>query len=558
MATVTREQLIRYVKGLELKLKQYKSELQKRDEELDVLRKQVSFLQTVNPAKQPAAAPQTQPEKTPTATAVIEPPKIDDQQLKEQPKFNIPKKIKPLDTEDKQETFIKKADPGANERVRQAEEAKYQHPDEKVAVETSGDMPDEAIDGMAEDEEEAAPVEVRPPFVPTIHFESGAFLEAVLDGEEDADEMKSRLAQLLNAEKDERRNVLTRITALHWQMINKMGKRILDGLSWEKRLFMRYGMLDERLMAERMDIWEQLFLDKSKPDETGIYFVDEWLEEIARGNLKFSTIDEMALGGRKPDHNASGAVALNYELMNIENMQRMAVGARANLVSLCVQEYCQPTRDNPVLNRAWMRENLPAIKHCDTKMFWRKRQSEEYEVDPLFIVSPGYGQNAGCWEPWSPGKKKDSGPRICLCVFPARNTRKAVLTGLAEYRWVYAKEDAMHYWLTEGLTGNWIQLFNKKEQRKDLKEIFVENYHLWVLYESRRIPKMEKRFREFFWFNVPFSDETKQGLKGGGLFMKFLDNEEKKKQREKEEQEEIERIKAEREKRKAARQSGAG
>lgn len=545
MATVTREQLIRYVKGLEAKLKQYKVELQKRDEELDVLRKQVSFLQTVQPPAPVAEAPQPQVEEPPTATAVEEPPKVDDQQ------FTVPKKIKPVDTENKQKSFVKKADFGADERVRQAEEAKQQSPDEEP-VEPIEEV---AVEHDAVEEETA---EEPQGFVPSINFESGAFLEAVLDGEEDADEMKSRLEQLLTCEKDQRRNILTSMSALHWQMIGKMGKRILSGLSWEKRLFMRYGMLDERLMEDRMDVWEQLYMDKSKPEESGLFFMDEWLEEIARGNLKFSTIDEMSLGGRKPDHNAPGEVALGYELMNIENMQRMAVGARANLVSLCVQEYCQPSRDNPVLNRAWMKENLPQILHCDTKMFYRKRKGEEYEVDPLFIVSPGYGQNAGCWEPWSPGKKKDSGPRICLCVFPARNTKKAVLTGLAEYRWDYAKEDAMHYWLTEGLTGNWLQLFNKKEQRKDLKAIFVENFHLWVLYESRRIPKMEKRFREFFWFNIPFSDEIKEGLKGGGIFMKFIENEERKKQKEKEEAEEIERIKAEREKRKAARQAGAG
>ncbi len=548
MATVTREQLIKYVKGLENKLKQYKVELQKRDEELDVLRKQVSFLQEVKQPDPPVAeAAQPQQEEQQTTTAVMEPPQqLDDQQVTEQ-KFNIPKKVKPLE-ENKPKSFIKKAEVGADQRLKEAEEAKYQEKEEE---------PPEQIEETSAEEETEEPEEEQG-FVPSVNFESGEFLEAVLDGEEDAEEMKSRLEQLLNCDKDERRQILMSMTALHWQMIGKMGKRISSGLSWEKRLFMRYGMLDERLMEERMDVWEQLYLDKSKPDDTGLYFLDEWLEEIAKGNLKFSTIDEMTLGGRKPDHNARGEVALGYELMNIESMQRMAVGARANLVSLCVQEYCQPSRDNPVLNRKWMRENLPEIKKCDKLMFYRKRKGDEYEVDPLFIVSPGYGQNAGCWEPWSQGHKKDSGPRICLCAFPQRNTKKAVLTGLAEYRWEYAKEDAMHYWLTEGLTGNWLQLFNKKEQRKDLKQIFVDNFHLWVLYESRRIPKMEKRFREFFWFNVPFADEIKEGLKGGGVFMKYIENEERKKQKEKEEQEEIERIKAEREKRKAARQAGAG
>ena len=113
----------------------------------------------------------------------------------------------------------------------------------------------------------------------------------------------------------------------------------------------------------------------------------------------------------------------------------------------------------------------------------------------------------------------------------------------------------MHYWLSEGLTGKWLALFNRKEQRKDLKQVFIDNYFLWVMYESRRIPKIEKRFREFFYQNCPFSDEIKQNLKGGGVFARMIELEEAKKKREEEERLEIERIKAQREERKAARRA---
>ena len=191
-----------------------------------------------------------------------------------------------------------------------------------------------------------------------------------------------------------------------------------EDLIWEKRLFMRYGMLDDKLMADRMDIWNQLYHDKSEPEDTGVYFLDEWLEAIARGRIKYSTIDEMSLDGRKPDPHASGEVALKYEIINVPQMQRMSVGARANTITILTQEYCCPSRDNPIINRQWLLAALEKAIKCDRIMFYRKFKGQEYYVQPYFIVCPGYGQRAGCWEPWSPGKKRKTGPRICLCAFP--------------------------------------------------------------------------------------------------------------------------------------------
>ncbi len=161
-------------------------------------------------------------------------------------------------------------------------------------------------------------------------------------------------------------------------------------------------------------------------------------------------------------------------------------------------------------------------------------------------------------EPYTPGKKGDTGPRICLSVFPPRSSLKALILGVSDYRWEYAKADAMHYWLTEGMTGKWIALFNKKEQRKDLKAWFQDSFMLWVMSESRRIPKLEKRFREFFWHNLPFADEVKDKLRGGGMFGRLIELEETKKKREEEERIELERIKAEREARKAKRKAQQG
>ncbi|MBI1387883.1 MAG: hypothetical protein GC154_05500 [bacterium] len=555
MAAPNREQIVEYIKRLETKVKQYQVLLKKRDLQIHALKtKLVKLVKSPNGEATASREPDTAeaaPEEAKSASMV--------KQAIKKPAPKAP------ELEERSDTFVKKAAPGATERVKEAIRAKEENAEAKSPA-TSPDIDpdsdeDQETDFNALNDDDESPSEPSAPtvFTPSVNFEAGEFLSAVLEGEEEKDEMLGMLEKLPGCEPDQKRNVLNSMTGLYWRMIDKMGKRLAhENLPWEKRLFMRYGMLDDKLMADRMDVWEQLYLDKSRPEDSGVYYMDEWLEEISRGNLRYSEIDEMALDGRKPDPNARGATALGYEMINIPQMQRICVGARANQVTIMMQEYCSPSRDNPVVTRAWMKEAMEKILNCDHIMFNRKYKGEDTVVQPLFIVLPGYGQRSGCWEPWSPGKKGTTGPRLCICAFPPRNSMKTLLMGVADYRWEWAKADAMHYWLSEGLTGKWLALFNKKEQRKDLKQVFVDCYQLWVLYESRRIPKLEKRFREFLYQNCPFSDKVKQTLKGGGVFARMIELEDAKKKREEEEQKEIERMKAEREARKAKRKAGAG
>lgn len=556
MGGLSREQIVQYIRKLEQKVKQLQVVIRKRDQEIQSLRARVTALTDGQSASLSTAATQ----EAVTAPPTTETPLQAEAAMVERPKFKLPPKTKPL--EEKPKTFTMKMDVGANQRLKEAMESKE---DESLKPVTDLERPAKKPSFDPIDHDEADSSDTQPPvqspeeyqpFVPSVNFNAGEFLEAVLDGEEEADEVKALIEKLGSVEPDQKRSVLIALTSVYWRMVVNMGKRLAsENLAWEKRLCMRYGMLDESLMPERRDVWEQLYLDKSAPEDTGVYYADEWLEAVFRGELRYSTIDEMALDGRKPDPNAVGEVALKYELINLPQMQRMCVGARANQVAIMTQEYCNPSRDAPVLNRAWIQNALKEALKCDHIMFQRKYKGDEVEVQPLFVLLPGYGQRSGCWEPYSLGRKGNTGPRILYCLFPPRKPMQTFLMGIADYRWEYAKADAMHYWLSEGLTGKWIALFTRKEQRKDMKAVFIDSYYNWVTYEARRIPKLEKRFREFLYYNCPFSDEIKQQLRGGGMFARMIELEEKKKLREEEERQEIERIKAEREKRKAARHS---
>lgn len=386
-------------------------------------------------------------------------------------------------------------------------------------------------------------------------FAQGEFLEHVLDGEDEqqADLMRRMFQKLMECEPDEKRDVYTRLTGAYWPLVNSMSTRIgKEDLSWPKRLFMRFGLIEPSLCSE--ELLKTVYHETSAPGQTGVYYLDEWLEAIYRKEMKYSDIDEMALDGAKPGKDPDGETCVKYEMINVPQMQRMVVGPRANMCAILTSDYCTASRDNPVMIRPFVYEALKYLKPYDFRIYERKYKGDDIEVQPLVLILPGYGVRSACWEPWSPGKKT-TGPRYLVCFFPPRASVHCLVDAMSDYRWEGAKAEAMHYWLSEGLTGKFLALFTTKEQRKDMKAIFRDNYKHWILNEARRVPKMDKKLREWFFINTPYSDDVKAPLRQGGVFMRLVEREMAKREREAKEKEELERIKAEREARKAARKA---
>ena len=399
------------------------------------------------------------------------------------------------------------------------------------------------------------PILVVPPDRPVPKFEPGEFLEHVLEGEDEqeADMMRRLHQKIMECPPEEKRDTLNRMTSTYWSLVNGMSQRVgKEDFSWPKRLFLRFGLIEPNWCKE--DLMRTVYHETSKLGDTGVYYLDDWLEAIYRKDIRYSDIDEMALDGAKPNKDPDGETCVKYEMTNVPQMQRMVVGPRANLCAILTSDFCTPSRDNPVLIRPYVYETLKYLKPYDYTIYQRKVKGEEIEVQPLVLILPGYGIRAACWEPWTPGRKK-TGPRFLACFFPPRSSVKCLVDAMSDYRWEGAKAESMHYWLTEGLTGKFLALFSTKEQRQDMKALFRQNYMHWIMNEPRRVPKMDKKLREWYYIQMPYTDDVKAPMRQGGLFMKLIEREMAKREREAKEKEELERIKAEREARKAARKA---
>ncbi len=83
-----------------------------------------------------------------------------------------------------------------------------------------------------------------------------------------------------------------RLTSAFWNLYTAIGQKLTDNSPKEKRLFLRFGILDMKYLAqdEQKLILSQPFEEKDAEDT--VFYMDEWLIGILKGQLKPSIVDE--------------------------------------------------------------------------------------------------------------------------------------------------------------------------------------------------------------------------------------------------------------------------
>jgi len=131
-----------------------------------------------------------------------------------------------------------------------------------------------------------------------------SFLRSVLEGEnEEVIEKLLEFKQLYENETDKDKKVMykERFTTAFWELYSeillKIGTVWLDNVPLQKRLFIRFGILDLKYLAvEDQEMIKSVPIKKINTDDdvyNSIYYVDEWISEIGKGNIEVSATDEV-------------------------------------------------------------------------------------------------------------------------------------------------------------------------------------------------------------------------------------------------------------------------
>ncbi len=229
------------------------------------------------------------------------------------------------------------------------------------------------------------------------------------------------------------------------------------------------------------------------------------------------------------DSNADESSKIGMEINSLKQMIKMTVGRQGNHFPILLEHYFTD-EINQVATKDNVKKYLQDIEKLDPSLFMRAYKGEDHRVVPYIILVPCYGEFGICWDP-IPKKNRATGKgRIAIPMFP-KSLKIAMLTALADIRWQVAKEKAQHYWMEEGLTGEYYQYYTAEKLKGDIRKNFIQDYMLWVTWESQGVQKLHKDVRSLFWRKMPFPQELKEELKTKGFFYNELYEKDKKREK---------------------------
>ena len=134
-------------------------------------------------------------------------------------------------------------------------------------------------------------------------FSDRAYYRTVLTGEGEASRrVHTILGQFLNAEDPQDRSMHRgRLIPAYWELYRSIAVKISGSLPEPKRMLLRFAMLLPTMVsAEQRSMLGRIILDNATGEP--IYYVDEWLRDVAWGRINASATDETKPSQRRePD-----------------------------------------------------------------------------------------------------------------------------------------------------------------------------------------------------------------------------------------------------------------
>lgn len=127
-----------------------------------------------------------------------------------------------------------------------------------------------------------------------MEFEPKGFIRRAVANENTENVQRlAKLKKLFDNPPDKKDKFLYRqkLTAAYWNLLSGVVEKIGTRLPIEKRLMIRYGLMDAAyLKPEQLEMIRKIPLKRKA--EYPIYYQDEWLRHIAEGQIKQSIVDE--------------------------------------------------------------------------------------------------------------------------------------------------------------------------------------------------------------------------------------------------------------------------
>ncbi len=362
---------------------------------------------------------------------------------------------------------------------------------------------------------------------------------------------------------DEPRKLRRKISDGFYKIYREVFFKSLEARTLPKavKLFLNFGFTDERLVTkEEAVLLCNLCANSDKEYFCNIYTMPEWLHAIYEGlrepsknefdleyndaireKLKTKEITEEQARKLSADQKAK----VDYEIFNMfKYTERIVNGALSTFVPVLCSE--QVTQDfmKALVTFDRMGQTVERFRELDFSAFYREKlfadkdlqiekETVMIEVKPDIILFPCYGSNGTMWQEIS-CKYRDSAGRFLFPVLFDGNLDDVYTKNLGRFRWELCRTMQGTAWNNiqfKSLTSeyyDYIEYYkknknltdDKKEKIKNqiakaknnVREVFVQDYEVWIKYESQGGMKLNKQSREILALYCPFCRRVRAEL----------------------------------------------
>ena len=326
-------------------------------------------------------------------------------------------------------------------------------------------------------------------------------------------------------------------------------------------LFLNYGFTDERLLTKEQTL-ELCRLDVSTKNKyhCTMFTIPEWLYAVYTGKRQPSKNEfdmeyiemlreQKKMGEINADEEKKLAndqmKKLEYEMQNMFRYNHRIVNGQPSIfVPVLCSEQMMSSPSRAAVTKDRMGQLIEKYREIDYSVFYRElsyadaatgieKEQIMKEIVPDVILFPAYGQNASMWQELS-CKRRDSAGRFLFPIMAEGNIDDLIIKTFGRFRWELCRTMQGSSWNNiqyKSLTSeyaDYIQFYKKNkelsEERKEkvkqqimkgknsTREIFVQDYELWIKSESLGAMRLNKVSRDILSMYCPFNKEIREAV----------------------------------------------
>lgn len=338
------------------------------------------------------------------------------------------------------------------------------------------------------------------------------------------------------------------------------------------KMFFKFGYVDEELAGAENAAYLYSIADSyTGSREQNVYTIYDWLLEIYHGNKEprrnefdvdyAGHVHELKVTG-KIDTATEKALLANAGqkvLFEIQNMFTLANKITSGRITTFTPVFSEHTvlssLESIIVTPEKIAVALSQIEKVDYSAFYRDtlfydaslpvpKEMVQKRILPDIILMPNIGNRSTMWQELE-GKSRTTPACYLMPTFSQEDISVLLVRMTGEYRWEICRRTQGARWndLSDpSLTSeycDYIQFYKKNNElspeakekiktslakaRNSFKEMFVRDYLIWVLYEGKGSPRMNKLARRILFTYCPFSKEIRDKLKSNPLYGEVIE-----------------------------------